>query len=82
MSDFALVEFYARNRYGGFADGYLAGSGFTAVLGSNSDGGLANLHSRDLAVGINGGDFRLIRFPRYILVGGVFWKDSSGKGGQ
>ena len=85
-----LVECYARNRYGSSLDGNLAGSSLASVLGGDGDGGLACLYARDLAVGINGGDFRLIRFPRYILVGGVFpryilvggvfWKDSSGKG--
>ena len=63
-----------------FGYSYLAGGGLAAVLGGDRNGGLAGLHARYLTVGINGGDFRLIRFPRYILVGGAFWKDSSGKG--
>ena len=75
-----FVERYACNRYGRSLDRNLAGGGLRPVLGGDGDGSLAGLHARYLTVGINGGDFRLIRFPRYILVGGVFWKDSSGKG--
>ena len=61
-------------------DGYLTSSGFSTVLGSDGDGGLAGLHSRYFAIGIHGGNFRLVGFPRYLLVCGVFRQNRSCKG--
>ena len=68
---FALVEFYARNFDLFIADDYLTSSGLATVVGSDGDGGLALRNARDLAVGIDGGDLRLVGFPRHILVRGI-----------